>query len=184
VQRTAESQNLEIRETLWKYESAIEHHRGEVSKLRREMLLSPAWSIASMLDEQAYSDISERLGRDAVENAGRKIALAILDDVWADYLANVASLKDGIHWVSWGGRDPLHTFLTAVQDIYADFHQCLRDEIAHAFETAEVRDGAVHFEDAARLAPGATWTYLTTDQPFGTLAERAMKGLRRKFSGS
>ena len=30
VQRTAESQNLEIRQTLWKYESVIEYHRREV----------------------------------------------------------------------------------------------------------------------------------------------------------
>ena len=26
---------------------------------------------------------------------------------------------------------------------------------------------------------GATWTYLTTDEPFGHLSERIMKGLRQ-----
>ena len=26
---------------------------------------------------------------------------------------------------------------------------------------------------------GATWTYLTTDEPFGTMTERAMRGLVR-----
>ncbi|MBC8166478.1 MAG: accessory Sec system translocase SecA2, partial [Bryobacteraceae bacterium] len=39
VQRTAESQNLEIRQTLWKYESCIEHHRRDVSSLRSDVLL-------------------------------------------------------------------------------------------------------------------------------------------------
>ena len=29
---------------------------------------------------------------------------------------------------------------------------------------------------------GATWTYLTTDQPFGTATERIMRGLVRKLS--
>ena len=28
---------------------------------------------------------------------------------------------------------------------------------------------------------GATWTYLTTDEPFGSMTERAMRGLVRMF---
>ena len=30
---------------------------------------------------------------------------------------------------------------------------------------------------------GATWTYLTTDEPFGPLTERVMRGLVRLFRG-
>jgi len=144
VQRTAESQNLEIRETLWKYESVIEHHRREVHAMRREMLLSPDTS---------------------------PIALAALDDLWSDYLANIAELRGGIHWVSWGGRDPLHSFLTGAQEIYADFQDRLPEEIADALENP----------DEARFERGATWTYLTTDQPFGTLGERIAKAVRQRF---
>jgi len=29
---------------------------------------------------------------------------------------------------------------------------------------------------------GATWTYVTTDQPFGTLAERIKRGIQRKLA--
>ena len=58
--------------------------------------------------------------------------LAILDDLWADYLANVAELRGGIHWVSWGGRDPLHSFLTGAEEIYADFLERLDEDIAEA----------------------------------------------------
>jgi hypothetical protein len=28
---------------------------------------------------------------------------------------------------------------------------------------------------------GATWTYMTTDQPFGSRTERVFRGLMRKF---
>jgi preprotein translocase subunit SecA len=142
VQRTAESQNLEIRETLWKYESVIEYHRQEVHALRREMLLS-----------------------------GRSIELAVIDDLWADYLANIAELRGGIHWVSWGGRDPLHSFLTGAQEIYADFKARLDDEIADAMENP----------NKERFERSATWTYLTTDQPFGTLGERIAKAMRARL---
>jgi preprotein translocase subunit SecA len=116
-----------------------------------------------------------------VERAGRRLALAVIDDLWADYLANVAELRGGIHWVSWGGRDPLYEFLTGVQEIYADFQECLSEEIADAFAKAEIRGGEIHFGESVRFERGATWTYLTTDQPFGTLGERIVKGIRRKF---
>jgi preprotein translocase subunit SecA len=181
VQRTAESQNLEIRETLWKYESVAEHHRRDVYALRREILLSPDWSVASLLSEEQYGELRQAIAEEALETAGRRLALAIVDDVWADYLANVAELRGGIHWVSWGGRDPLYEFVTGVRDIYDDFHRRVREDIANAFAAAEIRDGEIQFQDEARFERGATWTYLTTDQPFGTLGERIMKGVRRKF---
>lgn len=182
VQRTAESQNMEIRQTLWKYESVVEHHRKEVYALRREILLSAGWSIASILSEEQYSQLADAAGAVALETAGRHLALAVIDDLWADYLANVAELRGGIHWVSWGGRDPLYEFLTGVQAIYADLHRRLDEEIADAFAAAELRDGEFRFPKEKRFERGATWTYLTTDQPFGTFSECIAKGLRRKRS--
>jgi len=184
VQRTAESQNLEIRQTLWKYESVIEHHRRAVYNLRSEVLLSSEWSIASMLPEEQYAELLQAVGGDVLETAGRELTLALIDDLWADYLANVAELRGGIHWVSWGGRDPLYEFLTGVEEIFADFNQSLNDEISEAFAAASILDGKIHFPNEESFRRGATWTYLTTDQPFGTLGERIAKGIRRKFSRS
>jgi preprotein translocase subunit SecA len=181
VQRTAESQNLEIRETLWKYESVIEHHRREVRELRARVLLSEEWSVASLLSEEQYRDLIAVAGIEAVERAGRELALATIDDLWADYLANIAELRGGIHWVSWTGKDPLHTFLVSEREIYDDFNARLEDEIAEAFAAAEVREGEVRFQAPERFERGATWTYLTTDQPFGTLGERIAKSIKQKF---
>jgi preprotein translocase subunit SecA len=172
VQRTVESQNLEARETLWKYESSGEHHRREVYGLRREVLMSPEWSVRSLLSEEEYARLVDAAGAEETEAAGQRVTLAAIDDLWADYLANVAELRGGIHWVSWGGRDPLYEFLTGVEAIYADFHARLRTEIAEG-----VVNGEVGFER------GATWTYLTTDQPFGSLSERIMKAVRDRMRG-
>jgi len=179
VQRTAESQNLEIRQLLWKYEGSVEHQRREAYALRREVLLSPEWSVASVLPEEQFQVLRAAVEPEELERAGRSLVLALFDDLWADYLANVAELKSGIHWVTWAGRDPLHSFLTGVQEIYSDFRQCLKEEIEAAFEQAEIRDGVIEFKETARLQRGATWTYITTDQPFGTLGERITKALRR-----
>jgi preprotein translocase subunit SecA len=182
VQRTAEGQNLEIRKTLWKYECSVVGHHREMYDLRRAILLSPNWSLRSMLPEGQYLELIQSVGKETLEKTGRQLALAIVDDLWADYLANVAELKGGIHWVSWGNRDPLYEFLTGELAIYEDFHRLLIEGVALAFATAEIRNGVIHFRQPERLERGATWTYITTDQPFGTLGERIVKGLRRKFS--
>jgi len=182
VQRTAESQNLEIRQTLWKYDCAVEFHRRAMYEMRREVLLSPDWSVASMLADEHYRELVEAAGVEAVETAGRQITLAIVDEIWADYLANVAELRGGVIWTSWGSGDPLHKFLTGEREIYEDFEQSVKDGIAEAFETAIVSQGTVEFENNERLERGATWTYVTTDQPFGTFTERVMKGLRKKIT--
>ena len=181
IQRTAEGQNLQIRDMLWRYESVVELHRRAVSGLRHKVLLSSDWSVQSMLPEEQYDVLVESFGKDAVETAGRRLTLAVVDDVWADYLANVAELRGGIHWVSWGGRNPLHSFLHGVEEIYEDLHVRLPTEIAEAFAAAEFRDGEIRFPNEEKYERGATWTYLTTDQPFGTLGERIMQGLRRKI---
>ncbi len=182
VQRVAEGQSLQIRELLYKYESLVEHHRREVADLRRTVLLSSSWSIGSLLPEEQYGALLQTVNPQALETAGRRLALAVIDELWSDYLSNVAELRSGIHWLSWGGRDPLYEFLTGVERIYADFHKCLEDEVASVFENAEVQNGEVRFPPG-RFERGATWTYLTTDQPFGTFTERMMQGLRRKLSG-
>ncbi len=197
AQRTAESQNYEIRRSLWKYDCAVEFHRQEMHEMRRDVLLSPEWSVSSLLpDPTSYQKLLETVAKPAVEAAGREMTLAIIDDVWSDYLSNVAELRGSVIWTSWaigdpvrqmlaGGpefAEPLQKFLQGELKIYEDFQRCIAEAIAEAFETAIVRDGRIEFQGAEKLERGATWTYVTSDQPFGTFTERVIAGLRAKFS--
>jgi preprotein translocase subunit SecA len=94
-------------------------------------------------------------------------------------LANVAELHGGIHWFSRGGRDPLYEFLIGEREIYAISYDHVFEEVVKAFATAD-RIGVLQFANSARFERGATWTYITSDQPFGTMGERIMKGLLKK----
>jgi preprotein translocase subunit SecA len=151
VQRVAEGQNLEIRRFLQKYESVVEGQRQKIQQRRQAILTG----------ETPSSSERERL-----------IALRTIDDQWADYLATITDLREGVQWLSWGGRDPLHEYLTSVHALFVQMDEGLDAEIArHAEESG--------LDPSQR---GATWTYLTTDQPFGTATERIMRGLVRKLS--
>jgi len=181
VQRTAESQNLEIRQMLWKYDVATEFHRREAYSTRRKVLVSAEWSVAEILPDEQYAALVSAAGVEAVEREGRRIALATMDEVWADYLANEADLRSSLIWTSWSSGDPLHKFLIVERDIYDDFLRSVDEGVATAFAAARVEAGSIEFDHPERLERGATWTYVTTDQPFGLFTERMFKGyLARK----
>lgn len=152
VQRIAEGQNLEIRRFLQKYESVVEGQRQRMQQ-RRQAILTGETPTTSELE--------------------RLVSLRTIDELWADYLATITDLREGIQWVSWGGRDPLHEYLTSVHSLFTQLEEELDEEIARRLEDAQT-------SGADPTQRGATWTYLTTDQPFGTGTERILRGLVRK----
>lgn len=153
VQRLVEGQNLEIRQFLRKYENAIEGQRQHIRQRRQDILTGAA---------PCNSEL-ERL-----------VSLRTIDDLWGEYLAAITDLREGVHWVSWGGRDPLHEFLVSVDSLFEQLELRIEEEILRRIEEAEESG----IDPSQR---GTTWTYLTTDQPFGSWSERVMKGLLRKF---
>ncbi len=180
-QRIVEGQNLEIRRTLWKYESVVEKQRQAIQQRRRDVLFDEAASLLEELDIKLYDSILAAVGPEQLLEAERLIELSIIDEMWSDYLAEVAELRGGIHWVSWGGRDPLHSFLTTVVDLFADLEARIDEEVMEVFRGLDVSGGEIRLQGIGLLERGATWTYLTTDQPFGTGTERILKGIARSF---
>jgi preprotein translocase subunit SecA len=148
MQRTVEGQNLEIRMFLRKYEGVVEGQRQAIHR-RRQDIVTGATPCATELE--------------------RLVTLATIDDLWSEYLAAISDMREGVQWLSWGGRDPLHEYLTAVDSMFQQLGTRIDEEIPK-----RIAGGA----DPTEL--GATWTYLTTDQPFGTATERIMRGIVRK----
>lgn len=151
VQRIVEGANLQVREFLNKYEGVIEGQRRRIQELRQ-----------SWLEGRMEGGELERLAW-----------LRTIDELWSDHLARVADLKAGVHWFSMGGREPLHEYLQRVHAWFQELEESLEGEADRRLEEAEA--GGMDLRQR-----GAVWTYLTTDQPFGTMTERVMKGLMRK----
>ena len=142
--------NLETRIFLQKYESVIEGQRQRAQAHRQEILESD------------------------LPHLDRMVIVTTIDDLWSDYLAAISELRSGVHWYSWGGRDPLHEYLTRVDTMYREMEGRLESTIAERLEEARANG----FDPSQR---GATWTYLTTDRPFGDYTERILKGVVRKI---
>jgi preprotein translocase subunit SecA len=153
VQRVVEGQNLDIRQFLHKYESVIEGQRQRIGG-RRQDILTGATPSASELE--------------------RLVTLATIDDLWSEYLASITDLREGVQWLSYGGRQPLFEYLTAVDSLFQQLEARIAEEIPKRLADAQEQG----VDPSQRRA---TWTYLTTDQPFGSLSERVMRGVVRRY---
>lgn len=167
VQRLIEGQQLDIRLFLSKYERATEGRRLAVCARRQGILLG----------ETACGSEVERL-----------VSLQTMDDLWSEYLAGLAELRSGVQWVSLagGGRDPIQNFYR-----FGGFDP-FREYVKHVDALFESLLLAIDEEIPKRLAAaetstidpsrrGTTWTYITTDQPFGSWMQSALRDwLKRK----
>jgi hypothetical protein len=71
----------------------------------------------------------------------------------------------------------LYSFLTKVDNLYRELEETIDPAIAERLEEARANG----IDPSQR---GATWTYLTTDNPFGDYTQRILRGLKRKVMKS
>jgi preprotein translocase subunit SecA len=102
------------------------------------------------------------------------ITLRTIDDLWADYLADVAEFRSGLHWLSLATWDPHREYLKQIDSWFIQLEAEIPAEIQRRLADAEAGGNQNPRER------GAVWTYVTTDQPFGTFTERIINGFRRK----
>jgi len=153
VQRLVEGQHLDSRLFLHAYEVPLEGQRHRIHTYRQSVLEG---------EIPCASDL-ERL-----------ITLRTIDDSWSNYLARVTEFRSGVHWLSWGGRDPHLEYVRKLHEWFPELEAALPDEISKRLAEVEAGGG----EDP--MEPGAVWTYVTSDQPFGRWTERVLRGLARK----
>ena len=145
-----EGQNRDIRVFLRKYESVLEGQRLTIAAVRQDVLTGASPSASE----------TERLVR-----------LTTIDELWADYLAAVAELRAGTPWISLGYGNALGHYLGEVHAMFGELQRTIAEDVE-----ARMAGAAVGLEPRRR---GATWTYLTTDEPFGPMTQRIMRGLVR-----
>jgi len=191
IQRVMEGQNLTIRLFLNKYESVIEAQRQIVQQRRQQIFAGRrcddvAPGRAAFREEVDVEGEPELKGdaqagatrcslAEPMSETERLVRLTTIDDLWSDYLAEIADYRAGIHLVSWS-RDPLHEYLITVDETFTRLQRKIEKESERRLKEAM----------ATGILPrqrGATWTYLTSDQPFGSATERILRGLVRMVGG-
>jgi preprotein translocase subunit SecA len=166
AQRIVEGQELEIRQTLERYAAVIGRQRELFAARRREVLVAGAARGAFDVDADRRHALVAAAGEDAVIAAERRVVLACLDRAWSEHLAACADVREGIHLVRIGGRDPLTHFTTEAIRSFDRLDDMVDDSVREAVGALRVRDGHIDLSATGLTAPTVTWTYLVNDDPF------------------
>jgi preprotein translocase subunit SecA len=175
LQRIVEGQNFEIRKTLWRYSSLVEAQRRELQEWRTELLTGEVELEESAAGEdRRYRTLCDSLGEETVRRAMRTIALHHIDECWAEHLALVNQVREGIHLVSFGGLDPLQEFRKQIAEAFWKLHGTIEEKIAATFATVEITDTGINLDRAGLRGPSSTWTYLINDRALGEIQQMLM----------
>ncbi|WP_405114597.1 DEAD/DEAH box helicase [Paenibacillus sp. FSL K6-1217] len=142
IQQIVMSQNFEIHNELNRYSDMIED--------QRRILYAERLSI--LLGEQPMSPAEQR------------VRLFYIDECWADHLAFVSYLREGIHLESIASRSPIDEFHTQITGAFDQ----IPGKIERAAETMLARLGGsndpAEWERLGLRSPASTRTYIINDQ--------------------
>jgi preprotein translocase subunit SecA len=167
AQRIIEGQNFEIRRTLYRYSDQVELQRRILHRLRREILSgrAPRGPLAAA-DPERYAELCGRVGAETVQRAEGEVTLFHLDRRWSEHLGAIADLREGIHLLRIGGRDPLTEFLHRVVEAFREMRRRTDEDVVNTLRVATLTADGIDLEAEGLRGPSSTWTYLVNDDPF------------------
>ncbi|MGC5380412.1 accessory Sec system translocase SecA2 [Micromonospora sp. DT68] len=180
AQRVAEGVNHEIHRNTWRYSVVIEQQRKALAE-RRERLLTSDVAALMLLDKMP--DKAGEMDEDLLARAARSIALYHLDRLWAEHLAELSEVREGVHLRALGRLDPLDEFHRAAVPAFNNLVPEIEARTLATFEETEF-DEDWEPEESTLVRPTATWTYLVHDNPFGSELDRLIASVGRRLSGA
>ncbi|TAH32168.1 preprotein translocase subunit SecA [Candidatus Saccharibacteria bacterium] len=101
---------------------------------------TPADKVSDVLVQEAkefYNGREKAFTPEIMRKLERDIYLQVLDTLWMQHLENMDHLREGIHWMSVGQRDPLVEYRRRGQMIFEDMQNTLRHDVVRLLAHAE-----------------------------------------------
>jgi preprotein translocase subunit SecA len=183
AQRVAEGVNLEIHRNTWQYNKLVEDQRRIVLDHRDRVLRTDkALSALARQCPERLAELSPQVDRSALVSAVRQIVLFHLDRAWAEHLAFLADLREGIHLRALAHATvPLNEFNREAIRAFRALLEEAAAQSADTFRTAPITADGVGLEAIGLKRPTATWTYLVHENPFGHDIDRALRSIARRI---
>jgi len=127
--RLTEDFETVVRELLPLDEAALDRVFATTTDKVKPVLLEEAKELYAGREVAFNTEIMRKVERD--------VYLQILDNLWMQHLENMDHLREGIHWMSVGQRDPLVEYRRRGQMIFEEMQGTLRHEVVRALFHAE-----------------------------------------------
>ncbi|MGE5633434.1 MAG: accessory Sec system translocase SecA2 [Caulobacteraceae bacterium] len=165
-QRIIEGYNYDIRKQLGKYAFLIEQQRRIIHNMRQGILKdnTPLRLLSERAAERYYS-LCNMLGKDKVKEVEKQITLFYINKCWSEYLDYISYVREGIHLVCIGKKDPLHEFCKIAVEAFDEMLDKIDSEVLRTFNQAEITGAGIDMGREGLEVPSSTWTYLINDSP-------------------
>ncbi len=182
VQRIVEGQHGDIRKRLLSFWEILEHQRVEIQAWRQAVLEGKPQDLLEQRSPERWSRLCAEYGEDLLREIERRITLILIDRCWSDHIAEMQAVRDEVHLVQLGGKDPFAEFYRTAMAGFEALVDRVDDAIVETFERGEITADGVDWDREGLRGPSSTWTYLINDNVFGnntflTMANRPGFGL-------
>jgi preprotein translocase subunit SecA len=169
AQRVIEGQNFDTRRTLERYSDIVERQRRSLQERRQAILVGRAKPTdCARAHPLRYEALARVCDPERVAEIERRVSLRSLDELWAEHLAVIAELREGIYMVGLGGQVPQHVFARRVGEAFRSLEESVDERASQIFERLQVTAEGVDLDQPGLRGPSSTWTYLVNDNPFGS----------------
>ncbi|MNM02550.1 preprotein translocase subunit SecA [compost metagenome] len=123
---------------------------------------------SDMVEDQRRILYEERLGilkgEQPMSPAEQRVRLFYIDEFWADHLAYVSYLREGIHLESLASRNPIDEFHTLITDAYDQIPDKVNNESVNMLARLGGSNDPAKWESFGLKSPSSTRTYIISDQ--------------------
>jgi preprotein translocase subunit SecA len=149
------------------YETVLTESFPFDDKVLDKLFDSPADKFQQQLEKAAaklYADQEKTFTPETMRKVERDVFLQVLDNLWMQHLENMDHLREGIHWISVGQRDPLVEYRRQGGRIFDEMQAELRHEIVRAIAHAQPVDNTLTQTVETELTRAARGSVDNSDQ--------------------
>jgi preprotein translocase subunit SecA len=182
AQRIAEGENTAVHRDTWRFNELMAKQRQLVLTRREEIRTGERGpeELREMLGAERVSEIEEATSADVLDAAIRDVLLFRIDERWVEHLAFLNDLREGIHLRTLAREKPHEAFNTESIEAFSTFWDDVLAAACDVLEEAEFTEDGVDLPAHGLKRPSSTWTYLTTENVFGSDIENVVKRVRAR----
>jgi len=109
------------------------------------------------------------------------VTLHYLDERWMEHLGRLQEIRDGIHLRSLAGQRPADEFHGIALREFHGFFDAVYAEVATFVGALTPSDLGRGLEELGLRRPSAVWTYMASDDPFGSPGDRFARALGKRW---
>lgn len=163
-QRIIEGYNSDLRRQLLKYSYIIEQQRRIIHRKRQDILTDKvAPELLAAEAGELFWSLCSKYGCEVLKRVEKQITLYQINKHWADYLAYMAYIREGIHLVVIGKKNPLDEFHKIAITAFDEMLERIDSEIIKTFKEAEITENGIDMDKEGLKVPSSTWTYLINE---------------------